>query len=148
MTEQTNMLTASQIQQDVIELLEGSPLQQQITGSIYPGTPEGSLRPRDSKKEDIVVIFTQGTADQIEEGTVTVNLYVTDLMQSDGTVVQNTERIKTLEYYAALWVDSLIDKPTAYRFTLGQTIWAERETQINQHFIVVKLNYKYYNGNR
>lgn len=142
------MLTASQIQQDVIELLQGSPLTEQITGSIYQGTPDGSLRPRDSKKEDIIVIFTQGTSNQIEEGTVTLNLYVTDLMQSDGTVVANQERIKTLEYYASLWVDSLIDKPTAYRFTLGQTIWAERETSINQHFIVIKLNYKYYNGNR
>lgn len=142
------MLTASMVQQDVIELLQDTPIAQQITGSIYRGTPDGSMRPRDSKKEDIIVIFTQGTSDQIEEGTVTLNLYVADLLQSDGTLVANQERIKTLEYYAALWVDSLIDKPTAYRFTLGQTIWAEREAQINQHFIVVKLNYRYYDGNR
>ena len=144
------MLTAKQVQTDVIELLHNSLLEQEITGKIYRGTPDGSYRPRGSQKEDIIVIFTQGTSDQIEQGTVTLNIYCPDvpLGMDNQTLAENGSRTQLLEHYASQWVDSLIDIPTPYKFTLQQTIWTERDASINQHFVVVKLNYKYYNGNK
>lgn len=138
------MLTAKQVQTDVIALLQGSELAASISGKIYRGTADDSYRPRDSKKEDIIVIFTTGTAEQIEEGTVTINIYVPDVsVYGDGTLMEDGSRTLELERLAAQWVDSLQDCKTDYRFTLQQTIWTEREPSLNQHFVVVKLAYQH-----
>ena len=63
--------TSKQVQGDIYRLLRDSVLYTQITGEVYR---EG-LRPRDSRKEDAVVIFTTGVPDEIETGVVTVNIY-------------------------------------------------------------------------
>lgn len=66
--------TSKQIQGDIYRLLMDSTLHEQITGEVY----RKGMRPRDSRKEDAVVIFTAGLADQIQTGVVTVHIYVPD----------------------------------------------------------------------
>lgn len=133
--------TAKQVQTDIIALLRGSELAAEISGKVY----RNGLRPRDSRLEDAVVIFTTGLPDEIETGVVTVNIYVPDIdPYENGVLVEDGERTETLEILAQGWVDSLLGSGTNYVFELRQTIYTEAEPDIKQHFVVVKLGYRLY----
>jgi hypothetical protein len=133
--------TGKQVQGDVYELLKDSTLFTMISGGVY----RGGYRPRDSKLEDAVVIFTAGMSNQIQTGVVTINIFVPDIDPYDnGVLVEDGERTEVIERLAADWVDSLSADISCYRFKLMQTIYTEEEAEINQHFIVVKLGYEYF----
>lgn len=133
--------TGKQVQGDVYELLKDSTLFSMISGGVY----RGGYRPRDSKLEDAVVIFTAGMSDQIQTGVVTINIFVPDIDPYDnGILVEDGERTEVIERLAADWVDSLSADISCYRFKLMQTIYTEEEADINQHFVVVKLAYRYF----
>lgn len=133
--------TGKQVQGDVYELLKDSTLFSMISGGVY----RGGYRPRDSKLEDAVVIFTAGMSDQIQTGVVTINIFVPDIDPYDnGVLVEDGERTEVIERLAADWVDSLSADISCYRFKLMQTIYTEEESEINQHFVVVKLAYRYF----
>lgn len=133
--------TSKQVQTDIIDLLQNSELAAEVTGEIY----RKGYRPRDSRKEDIIVIFTTGLPDEIQTGVVTVNIYLPDIdPYSDGVQVEDGERAEALEALAQHWVDNLSGSGTNYLFELQQTIYTEAEPEINQHFVVVKLRYRLY----
>ena len=137
--------TAKQIQSDIIALLDGSDLVKMLSGRVYRGTPESSYRPRDSRLEDLIVIFTEGTPEQIEYGTVTLNIYVPDVDPfNDGVLVEDGQRTEELESAADDWVKSLNCERSCYKFNLRQTIHTQYNPDIRQHFVVVKLGYQYF----
>jgi len=128
--------TGSQVQDDVYQLIRNSDLANAINGNVY----KDGYRPRDSEKEDIVVIFTTGLADEIQTGVVTINIYVPDVdPYANGVFVKDGLRCSILEEAADSWLDSI---QSDYRFTLNNTIHTTADEDINQHFVVVKLNYK------
>lgn len=133
--------TGKQIQSDVMALLKSGSLPSLISGKVY----RKGYRPRDSKLEDAIVIFTTGLPGQIQTGVVTINIYVPDIPLDDdtGVLVENGQRTEQLERAAAAWVESLTAAVSNYRFKLHQTIYTEEEPDINQHFVVVKLKYEY-----
>lgn len=133
--------TGKQIQGDIYSLLKDSVLSSTISGKVY----RKGCRPRDSKLEDAVVIFTGGFADEIQTGVVTVNIYVPDIdPYQNGVLTEDGERTEQLERFADDWVKSLTASRSCYKFKLGQTIYTEEEPAINQHFVVVKLQYEYF----
>ena len=136
--------TGKQVQGDIYKLLKGSTICSMISGDVY----RNGYRPRNSSLEDAVVTFTAGLPDQIQTGVVTVNIYVPDIDPYDnGVFVEDGQRTEELERLAAEWVDSLTAAVSCYAFKLQQTIYTEEEAEINQHFIVVKLGYKYFDIN-
>lgn len=133
--------TGKQVQGDIYRFFKGSTLYTMISGDVY----RNGYRPRDSKLEDAIVIFTAGLPDQIQTGVVTVNIYVPDIDPYDnGVLVEDGQRTEELESLAQAWVDSLSAAVSCYKFRLLQTIYTEEEAEINQHFIVVKLAYEYF----
>lgn len=133
--------TGKQVQGDVYRLLKDSTLYSMISGEVY----RNGYRPRDSRKEDAVVTFTAGLPDQIQTGVVTVNIYVPDIdPHANGTWVEDGRRTEQVEKLAQTWVDSLSAEVSCYKFRLQQTIYTEEATEINQHFVVVKLKYEYF----
>jgi hypothetical protein len=133
--------TGKQVQGDIYGLLKGSTLYSMISGDVY----RGGYRPRDSRLEDAVVIFTAGLPDQIQTGVVTVNIFVPDIDPYDnGVFVEDGRRTEEMELLAAEWVKSLSAEVSCYKFRLMQTIHTEEEAEINQHFVVVKLGYNYF----
>lgn len=132
--------TGKQIQTDVLALLKSGSLPSLISGKVY----RKGYRPRDSKLEDAIVIFTTGLPGQIETGVVTVNIYIPDIdPYQNGVLVEDGQRSEALEKAAAEWVESLTAAVSNYRFKLQQTIYTEEEPEISQHFVVVKLKYEY-----
>ena len=137
-------LTAKQIQGDVYTFLKDSVLCSMISGDVY----RNGLRPRDSGKEDAVVIFTAGLPDQIQTGVITVNIYVPDIdPYSNGVLVEDGRRTAEIESLASEWAASLNAGLSNYRFRLQQTIYTEEDAEIRQHFVVVKLRYEYFGDN-
>lgn len=133
--------TGKQVQGDIYQLLKDSTLYTMISGDVY----RNGYRPRDSRLEDAVVIFTAGLPDQIQTGVVTVNIYVPDIDPYDnGVFVEDGQRTEELERLAQAWFDSLTAEVSCYKFKLMQTIYTEEEAEIKQHFIVVKLGYEYF----
>ncbi len=136
--------TGKQIQGDIYQLLRDSDLARMITGDVY----RYGMRPRDSRLEDAVVIFTTGVPTQVEEGVVTINIYVPDVdPYENGVLVEDGERTEELEAAAQQWVESLTTSVSNYKFRLQMAIFTEEEPEINQHFVVVRLGYQYYGGN-
>lgn len=134
------MLTAHKVQDDIMALLRESELVDYVTGEVYR---EG-YRPRDSRKEDIVVIFVTGTPEQVERGAVTLNIYVPDITPyNNGVYVEDGLRVSQIEHLADLWVQSLKARRTNYRFNLLRTISTMREEATHEHFVVVQLEYTY-----
>lgn len=137
--------TSKQIQGDVYRLLKNSTLSSMISGDVYRGDGKTGNRPRDSRKEDAVVIFTSGLSGDIQTGVVTVNIYVPDVDPYDnGVFVEDGQRAEEIERLANDWVNSLTADKSCYKFRLQQTIYTEAEPDINQHFIVVKLHYEFF----
>ncbi|HBC22166.1 MAG TPA: hypothetical protein DC009_08935 [Porphyromonadaceae bacterium] len=131
--------TGKQIQGDIRRMLTGSKLAEEVSGGIY----RNGYRPRDSRKEDIIVAFTTGIPDQIETGVVTVNIYVPDIDPcGNGIFVEDGRRTEQLEALAQQWADSLTAAKSPYLFRLRQTIYTEEAPEISQHFIVVRLGFR------
>lgn len=136
-------LTGKRVQSDVYSLLKHSTLSTMISGAVY----RQGMRPKDSKEEDAIVIFTAGLPDQVQTGVVTVNIYVPDIdPYDDGLLVEDSERTEEVEDLAQQWVEGLTADRTNYLFRLQQTIFTEYEAEIHQHFVVVKLAYEYFDG--
>lgn len=135
--------TSKQVQGDIYQLLKDSTLYTLISGEVY----RQGYRPRDSRLEDAVVIFTTGIPNQIQTGVVTVNIFVPDIDPYDnGVWAEDGERTERVERLAQEWVDNLTTEVSCYKFKLQQTIYTEEESEIKQHFVVVKLKYEYYDG--
>lgn len=133
--------TGKQVQGDVYRLLRDSTLYTQLSGEVY----RNGYRPRDSRKEDAIVTFTTGMADQVQTGVVTVNIYVPDIDPwGNGTWVEDGQRTEQVEKLAQAWVESLTAEVSCYQFRLHQAIYTEEEPGINQHFVVVRLEYRYF----
>lgn len=139
------MKTAKEIQEDVIDLLRGSTLREQVTGGVY----SGGLRPRDSRREDIEVIFTLGNPGQIESGVVTINVFCPDVPEglTQGAKVENARRTREIERLLAQWVETLTPATTGgYLFIQANTILTLPEEETDQHFTSVKLKFRYYDN--
>lgn len=136
--------TSKQVQGDIYRMLKDSALSSMISGEVY----RQGYRPRDSRKEDAVVIFTTGLTDEIQTGVVTVNIFVQDIdPYNNGIWVEDGKRTEEVERLAQEWIDSLTADKSCYKFELQQTIYTEEEAEINQHFVVIKLKYEYYDNN-
>lgn len=131
--------TGSQVQEDVFRFLKESELSKAISGKVY----KDDTRPRDSRKEDAVVVFTAGIPGEIQEGVVTINIHVPDLKPfRNGVTAKDVRRCGEIEALAQAWVESLTAAKSPYLFSLQESIHTVADDAISQHFIVVKLNFR------
>lgn len=139
------MKTGLEIQSDVYGMLKGIPwLMEGIGGKIY----RQGMRPRDSKAEDLVVIFTTADAEQVQEAVITLNLYVPFIPYGDGGVlVEDIARCEELEGLLQRAVDS-IAVSTEYLVRLTSAIHTQREEETKQSFVVARLSLKQLNRNK
>lgn len=136
------MLTAHKVQTDIMALLADSELCAEVSGKVY----RNGYRPRDSRLEDIVVTFVTGTPSQVEQGAVTLNIFVPDTTPyNDGVYVEDGHRTSYIEELADRWVQSLTTSRANYKFNLLRTISTDNDEAIHQHFVVVQLGYKFKN---
>lgn len=135
--------TSRQVQGDIYGFLRDSTLAEALTGGIY----RSGCRPRDSRLEDAVVTFTAGLAEgDVQTGVVTVQIFVPDITPypDNGVWIEDVERCETMERFAQDWVEGLNARGSDYLFSQREAISTAEEEAIHQHFVVVKIYYKYY----
>lgn len=136
------MQTAHQVLRTLRAHLIGSPLAKAVSGGVYyDGT-----RPRDSRREDIVLIFTEADAREVQQGTVTVLIFFPDIAPwTNGVFVEDGARAEALERLALAWAESLTaDKTEGYLFRLKDAPHTLPEPETHEHFVSLRLAFKHY----
>lgn len=146
------MITGKQVQSDMLGFVNNVAFTYGGTSLTLPslvngGVYRGGLRPRDSQAEDIIVSFLTGKDYDVQTGFVNIAIYVPDIRPWDnGVWVENMARTAELEMIAAEWVAALTAGVTpGYKISAAQTITTEDDADINQHFVLIRLYYDYYN---
>lgn len=128
--------TEIQIERDFYQFIKNSDLGAALRGTVY----RSEMRPADATDEDLVVKFLAGTDEQIQRGTVVLNLYVPDIDYSDGRKVADKKRIGELQELILDFVDTCDDND--YLIELDGTPYSTINTDIEQHLIVTRLKFQ------
>ena len=136
------MKTGSEIESDFYKAVKDTELAKEVNGDVY----RSDFRPRDSQKEDIVVRFTAVTSGQLQDGVVTLLVFVPDIdANGEGNKKRNSSRIETLEKFGVTAVGEI-------RRTLVEYDDIKLETGVNsypddneQHFVSIRISFKYLN---
>lgn len=131
--------TGHQIQTDIYNLLKASELVASLSGGIY----RGGLRPRDSQLEDLLVIFTTADAEQVQEGVVTINIFVPDIYPFGvGVPTEDIARCEELEGMLNDQVNAMTAEVSDYLFRLRDAVHTQRDEEIHQSFVVARISFK------
>lgn len=128
--------TEIQIERDFYQFIKDSDLGAALRGTVY----RSEMRPSDATDEDLVVKFLAGTDEQIQRGTVVLNLYVPNIDYTDGRKVADKKRIGELQELILDFVDTYDDND--YLIELDGTPYSTMNTDIEQHLIVTRLKFQ------
>lgn len=110
-----------------------------ISGTLY----KEDTRPIDSTTEDAVIIVSGGDAEQIQTGRAHINIYVPDIDNGSGNLVEDKDRLTELSGYDETIVELLNNALfEEYSFRLYKMTDTFAETDINQHFANVNLEFE------
>lgn len=130
------MKTANEIERDFYMLIKGSELGAAVRGTLY----RSGMRPKNAKGEDLIVKFLAGSDEQIETGTVVLNIYVPDIEYSDGRKVEDKGRVGELEQLILNFVRDC--KDTDYLIKTDGKPYSTDNPDIEQHLIVARLKFQ------
>ena len=136
--------TGQQIVSDFISLLRGTGIGSIINGGIY----RSGLRPRDSRKEDLVVVYTSADPLQMQAGVVTINIFVPDINYGagNGVLVEDSARCEALEIALQQAIKSLTADQSNYLIRLRDAVHTQRDESVPQSFVVARINFKYFDN--
>ena len=128
--------TEIQIERDFYQLIKNSRIGAEIRGTVY----RSEMRPADATDEDLIVKFLAGTDEQIQRGTVILNLYVPDINFADGRKVADKNRIGVLQEMILEFIETCDD--TDYWITSDGTPYTTMNPDIEQHLIVARVKFQ------
>ena len=128
--------TEIQIERDFYQLIKNSRLGAEIRGTVY----RSEMRPADATCEDLIVKFLAGTDEQIQRGTVILNLYVPDINFKDGRKVADKKRIGVLQAMILDFIETCDD--TDYLIGSDGTPYSTMNHDIEQHLIVARIKFQ------
>lgn len=128
--------TEIQIERDFYQLIKNSALGAELRGTVY----RSEMRPADATDEDLIVKFLAGTDEQIQRGVVILNLYVPDILYTDGRKVADKQRIGVLQERILEFVETCED--TDYWITADSTPYTDYNADIEQHLIIARLKFQ------
>lgn len=133
--------TWSDIEQDFFNAVKQTALAHAITGDVY----KFGIRPKGSKKEDVIIKVSALNASQVQEGTVAVMVYLQPLKKhSDGWIVPNKRRIAEIETLVDALPEELLPLMPDYsgiQLFDGVGNYAEPDTE--EYFVSVKIKFHY-----
>lgn len=127
------MKTDIDIKDDIYMYIKGSALAKMVSGQISK-----TIRPADSRKEDIVISVLANQNGQMQEAYVNVNIYVPDIMRKNQNE-ENSSRLRTLCKESSQLLN--VGRGIGFRFVLeSQRVLEVKDT--DEHVINNKLLYK------
>lgn len=108
-----------------------------IEGNLY----KRGERPLGSQQEDCVIAVIAGTANQIQEGEVVVNIYVPDIINAEGLYKEHRQRTEAMEHILES-LPMLLTSMGDVRFVASGMILTLEEEEIKQHFASIKMTFR------
>ena len=123
---------------DLFPIIRDSGLMSIVNGKLYK---DGTMRPLNSNKEDVIMTFKTGLDGQFQDGAVVINIYVPDIDINAGGKSKNSPR--TTEISKACY--EIFDKKSFgnYLFWYGNMVNTFREDAIDQHFVSIDLRFRH-----
>ncbi len=130
------MKTEIEIERDFYTLIKNSKLSAALRGSLY----RSEMRPANADGEDLIVKFLAGADEQIQSGTMLLNLYVPDTEIAGGRKVADKKRIGELQRLILDFVEECDD--AEYWIKTDGTPYSTYNSDIEQHLIVTRLKFQ------
>lgn len=126
------------IEQDVYDVLRD-----EINGLIDGKAYKSGCRPIDSDQEDAVITVSNASGDQIQVGHVIINIYVPDIDNGSGSIIQNKSRTRELADYMESFIETLNECTTdEYTFYPGKAAKTYDEPDILQHRVSMDIEFQ------
>lgn len=119
-----------------------------VLADVFPGIIGGTLykegtRPLDASTEDAVIIVSGGDTEQVQTVRAHINIYVPDVDNGSGNLVEDKTRLAELSDYDETIVETLNNALfEEYSFRLNKITDTFAEPDINQHFVNVNLEFE------
>lgn len=128
--------------QSVTEYVRGT---LEVSGllNVNGGYYARDMRPFNSSREDVVVSVMNAYDGQIQEGFVTINVYVPDVLYSDGQY--HCDAVRTNDIASAL--EGVCDALNGGEILFLPSVMAQtyEETAIRQHYVSIRVRFRYLN---
>jgi hypothetical protein len=102
------------------------------------------MRPLDAHTEDVVITIIAGDWEQVQAGKLNINVYVPDIcIGNKGILVKNAARCYEIEGIMRSIAEKM-QHHGRYWFLVDSVIKTFAEPDIQQHFVNLKLKFKYF----
>lgn len=133
--------TWSEVEQDFYNAISQTDLGHEINGNVY----KYGIRPKSSKKEDVIIKISSLNAKQLQEGTVAIMVFLQPLKKhSDGWVVPNKKRIADIESLVNKLPEEIIPLLPKYNgLSLFDGVGNFYESETEEFFVSAKIKFNY-----
>lgn len=131
--------TENEIERDFYSLVNGNNEVNQLKNAIKGEVYRRGQRPDNARTEDCIIKFLAGDDNQIQTGTVLLNIYV-PYIPFGGKKVEDLSRIGVLEEAVKDFIKNI--KSTDYDIKQDGTIRSYPEDDIEQSIVVARLKFK------
>lgn len=95
--------------------------------------------------EDMTIGVLNGTADQVQEGTININVFVPDVSATDGRYYCNSQRCLEIEKMLSD-IDKKLNTVGDIRYDISDMIMTNQESKTQEHYVNVSLRYRVLNN--
>ncbi len=113
-----------------------------ISGKVYYRGTRPLQNENDEHKEDCTVCVLKGTGSELAKGTCVVNVYVPDVRTASGTYMKNILRCKQISGMLDVLPMTLRKGGIVY-FSRSEMITTEQEPDLKEHFVSLKMDFKF-----
>lgn len=133
--------TESQVEQDFYNGLRKTSLINNVRGKLY----KYGLRPFDSKNEDVVLRVTTLNANQLQEGVVTIMVFIKNIDGAEmGRLTPNKKRIAEVETMCLECLEELKHIMEDYgNLRLETSIVSKYDSDTKQSFVSTRIKFSY-----
>ncbi|MGM9810960.1 MAG: hypothetical protein ACI30J_08875 [Paludibacteraceae bacterium] len=117
-----------------------------ISGQVYYRGMRPIQNEQDEHKEDCVVSVLTGTGGEVAKGSCLVNVYVPDILVSSGLYLKNRERCSEISEVLDTLPEVLRKECPVY-FTRSEMILTESVPDLREHFVSLKMDFKFIQSN-
>lgn len=128
--------TEIEIERDFYSLVEHSPLKSAIHGKVY----RRGQRPDNANTEDCIVKYLGGIDEQVQRGTVVLNIYIPYITYKDGRRGEDLSRIGEIQSAVNDFISGI--DSTDYYITKETTPQSYQLEDIEQTVIAVRLKFQ------
>lgn len=128
---------STQIEGDVFALIRVSELPGFITGKLYRGR---NKRKVGEMSEDAVLAFVSGINEQVQEGILNLNVYVSNIDNGSGVLVENESRTEEIAAMIIRVIDSM--HTPEYEMRIKNIVQSYPIEGVEQHVVNAKIEFK------